>query len=129
VTPTDQTTFGYPGGNCFSACVASLLELPIADVPYFMGDKGTEDWFGPFAEWLKPHGFYPVCFGLQEGNAWRPQGFHILSGKGPRGFDHSVVAREASIVHDPHPSRAGLVTRSDVIMLIPFDPSARKEAP
>lgn len=36
--PIDQTTFGVPGGNCFSACVASLLELSIDDVPYFMGD-------------------------------------------------------------------------------------------
>ena len=30
--PVDQTSFGFPGGNCFSACVASILELPIDDV-------------------------------------------------------------------------------------------------
>ncbi len=41
--PVDQTTFGHPGGNCFSACVASLLEMSVDQVPYFMGH---DDWFG-----------------------------------------------------------------------------------
>lgn len=42
--PVDQTTFGFPGGNCFSACIASLLEMPLDDVPYFMHG----DWYDAF---------------------------------------------------------------------------------
>jgi hypothetical protein len=38
----DQTTFG-PNGNCFSACVASLLELPIDAVPFFM--SAGDGWY------------------------------------------------------------------------------------
>lgn len=115
----DQTTFGCPGGNCFSACVASLLESPIEAVPYFMGAK---DWLGEFAAWLAPRGLYPVFFRVATcpGDDWRPHGLHILGGESVRG-PHAVVARSNVIVHDPHPSRAGLVTHEDVTLLVPFD--------
>jgi len=33
--PVDQTAFGPSKGNCLSASIASLLELPIEDVPLF----------------------------------------------------------------------------------------------
>lgn len=119
--PVDQTTFGHPGGNCFSACVASLLEMPIEAVPYFMGH---DDWVKAFADWLEPHGLYPVTFKYVApagtGKDWWPQGLYILGGKCSRG-DHAVVARGREIVHDPHPSREGLIAREDCTLLVPFD--------
>ena len=44
-------------------------------------------------------------FVLEHHRAGRaPVGYHILSGKSPRGeFLHSVVANGEDIVHDPHP--------------------------
>lgn len=118
--PADQTSFGVPGGNCFSACVATLLSVPTAEVPYFMGEA---DWLTPLAEWLRPRGFYPVYLRLQEGaGAWRPQGLYVLGGESVRG-PHAVVARGDEVVHDPHPSRAGLLKHEDATLLVPFDPS------
>jgi hypothetical protein len=119
----DQTTFGFPGGNCFSACVASLLEIQLDSVPYFMAD---DEWFQRFSDWLAPQGLWPVCFKLD--GAWRPDGLHILSGKSPREPEnpdalHSVVARHDHIVHDPHPSRGGLLRRDDIVLLVPLDPA------
>jgi len=121
--PVDQSTFGFPGGNCFSACVASMLEIPLADVPYFMAD---DRWFEKFKRWLEQRGFWAVCFKLD--GDWLPDGLHILSGKSPRDPEnpdalHSVVARGNAIVHDPHPSRSGLLSRDDVVLLIPHDPA------
>jgi hypothetical protein len=113
----DQTTFGYPDGNCWSACVASLLHLPIEEVPWFLGH---EDWYGAFTQWLRPHGFYPVTVPWSEG--WCPEGYYILGGQSPR-HNHAVIARGRDIVHDPHPSRAGLVTREDCTLLVPFCPA------
>jgi len=124
--PVDQTVFAVPGGNCFSACVASLLELPLKVVPYFMGDKPPgepEEWFAGFLAWLRPLGYWAIP--LSVGNGWRPEGLCILSGKSPRGsFLHSVVARgtDLDVVHDPHPSRAGVLTKDDVVILVPLDP-------
>lgn len=121
----DQTTFGFPGGNCFSACIATLLGLPLADVPYFME---PEDWWDGFLEWLRPRGLYALCFPLKD-QGWRPPGYHVLSGRSPRRPDdpnahHSVVARGDEIIHDPHPSRDGLLAHLDVIVLIPMLPRA-----
>lgn len=117
--PIDQTKFGGVEGNCFSACVASMFELPLERVPFFMvhGDK----WYSVFAEWLGHRGEYPVCLPLRD--EWRPTGLYILSGTSPRGsFLHSVVARGHEIVHDPHPSRAGLLSIVDAIMIVRIDP-------
>jgi len=130
--PVDQTTFGFPGGNCFSACVASLLELGIDDVPYFMGGvadgKGDDDpctWFDRFQSWLAAYGLWAVCFDAS--NEFVPSGLHILSGKSPRGKKsddlHSVVANGIHVVHDPHKSRDGLLSRKDMTIIIPIDPA------
>ena len=113
----DQTTFGEGLGNCFSACVASILELPIEEVPFFGAD---ELWWTRFAEWLEARNLYPVCLKHRPGRA--PVGYHILSGKSPRGeFMHSVVAKGEDIVHDPHPSRANIQDRVDTIIMVPMD--------
>lgn len=37
-------------------------------------------------------------------------------------WQHSVVARGTEIIHDPHPSRAGVLSHDDVVVLVPFDP-------
>ena len=113
----DQTTFGEGLGNCFSACVASILELPIDDVPFFGAD---ELWWTRFSEWLEARNLYAVCLKHRAGRA--PVGYHILSGKSPRGeFLHSVVAKGEDIVHDPHPSRANIQDRVDCIIIVPMD--------
>ncbi len=128
MTPIDQTVFTVPGGNCFSACVASILGIALDDVPYFMGDFEEADkaaWFDRFADWLKPHGLWPVNFGM---GTWHPpnDALYILSAGSPRGeWDHSVVAfGDKVIVHDPHPSRAGLVRleKAEATLLVPYRP-------
>jgi hypothetical protein len=119
MTPVDQTTFGHPGGNCFSACVASILDLTIDDVPYFMD---VEDWIAKFARWLDRYDLYPVTFKV--GPEWHPAGLYILGGKSSRG-DHAVVARAREIVHDPHPSREGLIHREDATVLVAYEPKRR----
>ena len=116
--PVDQTTFGFPGGNCFSACVASLLECPIDGVPYFMG---STRWWEDFERWLLPLGYYPILVPID--GTWAPPGLHILSGTSDRGARHSVVARGREIVHDPHPDRSGLATRDRTIVIVPLDPA------
>lgn len=122
--PVMQTTFGFPGGNCFSACVASLLHLPIEDVPYFMG--ADDKWWDMFLAWLEPRGYYAICFPLRADQAL--PGYYVLSGRSPRGTAdadlHSVVARGLKIVHDPSPEprRGELLSREDAIVLVPLDP-------
>jgi len=120
VIPVDQTRFGSPGGNCLAACVASLLELPLADVPQL----GPTTWLDDLGAWLLKRGLYPICFKIDA--PWRPTGLYILAGKSPRGdFLHAVVARGDEVVHDPHPSRAGVLSHVDVTLFVPIDPGPR----
>jgi hypothetical protein len=109
MTPVTQTLFGKPDGNCFAACVASLLDLPLEVVPNVMRH---EDWYARFNWWLKRRGMYLCCF-----DGW-PQGFvrdyysdvHILVyGMAERGIDHACVYRGTELAWDPHPDRSGLI--------------------
>lgn len=113
VTPVDQPH----DKACFQAAVATVLDLPASDVPDFCapGFNGR-DWWGGFLAWCLCRGLMAVEFRLRETEicfAELPDGLIcILSGKSPRGINHSVVAKhvngEFKIVHDPHPSRGGL---------------------
>lgn len=103
--PVAQTTFGSPGGNCFSACVASILEFEIEEVPYFME---PEDWWPPFVEWCAARGVRPVFHDRRPGSASEteppPTGWSIKTGQSPRypaPAYHSVVAFDGETVHDP----------------------------
>jgi len=111
----DQTKFG-DDGNCFAACVASLLGLSIEDVPCF--NVPGKNWLRLFEEWLKPRGLVPLIM-WGKGGGIIPDGVHYLAGgKSPRGIPHSVIYYEGEMVHDPHPSRAGLVEISDYTFLV-----------
>lgn len=122
--PVDQTVFGWPGGNCFSACVASILELPIEEVPYFMGDpeEPHDAWGRRLDAWLRPRGLYALHFENDPtaADAYPISGLYILGGRSPRGdFAHAVVACGKRIVHDPHPSRAGIGAIDGFTLLVP----------
>ena len=108
--PVDQTIFGYPNGNCFAACVASILEIPIEDTPSIEGKKFESAW----DVWFNERGLTFVD--VPAGNGAYIQGFCIATGKSPRGgltasgrpVLHAVVAQNMALVHDPHPGRAFL---------------------
>ena len=117
VIPVDQTIFDNKKGNCFAACVASILEVPLVDVPNFCALKG--DWYSPTQDWLVAnHGMSLVNLKVENwagGENWAEifdylRGCYcILNGKSPRGeWEHSVIVRNGEIVHDPHPSKDGL---------------------
>jgi hypothetical protein len=123
--PINQTIFGA-WGNCLPACVASILELDLEDVPFLFHnpDELTSGIYVPQVErldaWLRPLGLCASEWRLS--HATPPEDdFYVLCGFSPRGRGHVVVARGAAplVVHDPHPSRAGLVS-ADAFMVITF---------
>jgi len=118
--PVEQTTFGVPGGNCFSACVASILHLPIDDVPYFMSENPNgKEWIERFSSWLKTKGLYPL---ILTAHANVP-GIHIMHGRSPRGPGrHAVVGIGDTVIHDPHPSKAGIWNIMERTVLVPYEP-------
>lgn len=62
-----------------------------------------------------------VLFGLDAPDAEPWTEHHVMFGANPAGISHCVVGRYGSVVHDPNPSRAGIVACSGLIFLIPLD--------
>lgn len=123
--PVDQTAFGPEKGNCFSAVIASLLELSVDDVPMFCDPE--EGWYLRFQAWLAERGWTSIEVPCSE--AWSPNDRQLcwIVGPSPRhNCHHAIVGRflngEYEMVHDPHPSRDGLVDSDVVGFLIPLDP-------
>jgi hypothetical protein len=107
-------------GNCFPACIASILELRLDEIPKLQ-DMGS-NWFPVLWDFLISRGF--TCFGTgrkEEVGSYRKgvDGYYIVNGKSPRGFKrgHSVVFYEGKLVHDPHPSGLGLLDIRDFFMI------------
>jgi hypothetical protein len=104
-TPTDQEILSPVFGDCLSACVATILDLPLSAVPVFA--RPGQNW-GQMVDllnaWLAPRGLVAVL------SLSPPAGLGIAKGPSPRfvGGGHCVVVRDGVLVWDPHPSRAGL---------------------
>jgi hypothetical protein len=115
MTPVDQEFLHKPEagqhGDCMRAVIASLLDLPISDVPHFAqvdADGGKNFWLH-LAEFCRAHGYAFASF--KGGFVWAEDAiYHGITGPSPRipGGYHAVVGCNGRIVHDPHPSKAGL---------------------
>lgn len=125
--PVDQTIFGTPHGNCFAACIASILELPIEEVPNFIAEG--DRWWDAAKAWLDERGYAllwvkhdAVRCGYLDPNPLIDAGhYFIVCGTSPRCDSlHSVVNHYGKMVHDPHPSRDGFVGEwESFIVIIP----------
>lgn len=91
-------------GNCLQAAVASLLDLPLDDVPHF---AEFADWFGQMAEFACTYGF-DVRWAASDGPA--PQ-LGLAFGPSVRSAEisHAVAILDGE-TWDPHPTRAGLTS-------------------
>lgn len=125
--PVTQTVLGE-GGNCFSACLASILEMGIDEVPNFHGEN-VEDYWVSAKAWLAKQGWGIVSLALSEDfTPGMLGGWQIICGESPRGLMHATVWKDGKLVHDPHPDRTGIVTEEFCDLLYPLD-AAKMRAP
>ena len=125
--PIDQTRLhddkAGTVGNCTQAAVASLLEIAIDDVPDFTGGETADTPGAVSAFWQRFDAFFESR-GL---TAHRLSGdvgvecMHLASGLSPRGISHMIVRKGFEVIHDPHPSRAGLESVKHVYLVAPRD--------
>lgn len=130
-----QTRFGGTNaprdeiGNCYPACIASLLDLELADVPHFfsMYGAGTDEAQDAILGWMQGRNQTSVC---HEYAPWINRHFRdslaIIGGNSPRGdWQHAVIGLITAdgwrLVHDPHPSNDGIVgTPNTAEFLLPL---------
>lgn len=126
--PTKQTVLHDPAhgkyGNCLSAVVASLLHLPIAEVPSFIQ---PDTWMKDLNVWLRPYGL-AFCliddFDLRI-DAYGIEGlYHEVTGNTHRSTEvlHACVAKDGEMVFDPHPDNSGLTRITCYGVFIALEP-------
>ena len=116
--PVDQDRFyveGVSRGNCQQAATASILGLPLADVPNFH-DCENGFWEGYYG-FLRSRGFTDVQLPPDR----CPECFYLAYGKSARGVLHACVYRGGLLVHDPHPSRSGLIAVKEIHLIVPIE--------
>lgn len=108
--PVYQTIFGKPHGNCLQACVASLFELELDQVPNFMTFKS--DWWDQLVEFCKPRGVYPlhVRFPEVEDTCQNLHGIYFAAVETQRGLLHETIWKDGVMIHDPYPG-GSVITR------------------
>jgi hypothetical protein len=112
MTPVKQSKLysadAIHSGNCFAACLASLLDLPLWMVPPFEDMFGrASHWFFRVEEWLERVHRLEIVRSDGHPVEMLPE-FYIASGLSPRGVRHSVIYSRGELAHDPHPSDAGI---------------------
>jgi hypothetical protein len=122
--PVKQTLFFDKDGtgNCFEACIASILEIDLSEVPLFH----NTDWFPRFWDWLISRGYeYHGILPPNRVPVYKKgiDGFFIGAGDSPRGphikGGHAVVFKDGAMVHDPHPDNTGILTWRYAMMIEP----------
>lgn len=108
--PHTQTIFvddprGIPG-DCMRTAVASLLDMPVEAVPHFVLFEEPGVWFEAFNLWLRGRGLR-----IEPLSARNVDRECLALGMSPREVEHVVVWGPDGLVHDPHPSRAGIEAR------------------
>lgn len=129
-TPADMIELHDPAngqvGDCFRAVIATLVGVPAGEVPHFvkLGDaEGDTDasgsrWWDLTLDWLYARHLWIENLPVDP----VPQRPHLASGPGPRGLQHCVAVDTDGTVHDPHPSRAGLLSVNWRAVIVPFVP-------
>ena len=113
--PVFQTKFGGADapeaeqGDCMAACLASIFEVELADVPDFAGHINGGGWFFLFQKWLKARNLSLLMLGSDAKDI--PAGYcmaAVLSHNLPDPKDgHMVVLKNGLLVHDPNPNNTG----------------------
>jgi hypothetical protein len=125
--PVQQTILYDPAnpqrlGNCLQAAVASMLDLPLDEVPHFAqidyDTDGDTNWASYLATWLRERGW------RLDAHAPEPGEVYLGVGPSPRGVHHIAIFRDGELLHDPHPDGTGLLEISTTWALRPCEPSS-----
>jgi hypothetical protein len=140
--PQKQTR-QHPNGDCTRACIASLLELPVENVPDWIDapdataeTEGYPNWYYRMQQWLSRRGYAFVEIQLER-KTWMPLPFPtaaIFIGPHESGARHAIVGHceggRFIPMHDPlggPPYKAFLEGHVEAVcFLVPLDPGKQR---
>lgn len=116
MTPQKQLILHDPekgiNGDCQRAVIASLMDLPIAEVPHFNESGDATEFWELLQGFCNSRGYHYIEMKAASFFAWGSDLdiYHEISGPSPRfpGAFHAVVGKNGQIFFDPHPDGTGL---------------------
>jgi hypothetical protein len=124
-----QTRYGKEHGNCFQACLASILEMKLDDVPDFCNivKDPFYQWQIETNKWLRQFGLAMVTvdhnFNDDICNGFIEDCYIIATGNNHDGVRHCVVWRNGEIVHNPNKYCKGIKPDS-IDIIFPLEANA-----
>jgi len=121
----DQKIVGLGIGDCFRACVASILEFPIDNMPNFWEQtQDTHNFWKLVNTWVYANfkcKFLVVTF-TEETKHLISNILCIAFGQTDRSDEDHAVIWLNGLIHDPHPSKTGIINDPDTFAIfIPVD--------
>ena len=111
--PVFQTRYGKDEGNCYQACLASIMEMELDEVPDFCNlypERGH--WQLEANIWLRQFGLATVTIAPQFGDdyitAYLKDCFLIATGDNSNGVRHCVIWKNGITVHNPNKDCKGI---------------------
>ncbi len=135
--PVFQTRLRARDGDCFRACIASIMEMKINEVPDVPIQPDARDWFKLWNQWLNGMNLQLVGIGCQGGDRNLRRigmaGYSIGLVRKPNwpkieNIDgHAVVFKDLEFVWDPDPRAPKGQQWSEedwlaMVFLVPLDP-------
>jgi hypothetical protein len=103
-----QTKFNNPAtgetGNCFAACLATLLQISISEIPDDLYPSQR------ILDLIYSKGYRFIS--VYDEDDVPKDTFYIACGISPRNrnIKHAVIYQNGKLVHDPHPDSSGIIT-------------------
>lgn len=114
--PHVQTDTSPTTGNCWQTAIACVIEQDPDRVPHFVKadtDGIVSDWWLYSQYWLHYHGYELSALGRH----LYTNEHYLVMGYTVRETYHVCVYLNGKMVHDPHPSGAGLTKELETVVI------------
>ena len=116
-----QTKYGKKDGNCFQACVASVMEMKLDDVPDFCNIYSEDTWYIEFAKWLEQFNLSSVMINVTKSMIESSdlfdvccKGYHIAGVSTSHDTKHAIVIKDGDMVFNPNINDKKEYTTKDI---------------
>lgn len=129
--PVFQSDIHPIHGNCFAACLASIFEITLEEVPHFIKEYPDIVWWDKFLEWLlAKKRFHALFLPIEQKEQplleqdFKPLGWSILLCSTVRNTSHAIVCQDGNIIHNPYPTIIDRDTNPLVLGWVIFFPES-----
>lgn len=116
----NQIEFNKSLGDCFRACVASILEFPITEMPNFWEQtQDSLEYWKLTNDWLSKLGYKCIVVNILDDCKCYIDGLLCIAlGKNKKNKEEHAVVWQDGLRHDPYPDGNGLFCEPNTFAIL-----------